>query len=59
MEEFLRLWKVFFLHIVLGGVHQGRNGIFADYRLRICATIRDYGMRDRDQAPPDSQQANG
>ena len=35
---------------------QGREGIFKDYRLRICATIRDYGMRDREQAPPDSQQ---
>ena len=35
---------------------QGRHGIFHDYRLRICATIRDYGMHNRDQAPSDSQQ---
>jgi heme-degrading monooxygenase HmoA len=29
----------------------GRAGIFADYRLRIAAVIRDYGMDDRDEAP--------
>lgn len=34
---------------------QGRHGIFADYRLRIAAVIRDYGMTDRDQAPTDSR----
>lgn len=34
---------------------QGRNGIFADYRLRIAAVVRDYGMHEREQAPPDSR----
>ena len=30
----------------------GRDGVFADYRLRVAAVIRDYGMRERrDQAP--------
>jgi heme-degrading monooxygenase HmoA len=33
---------------------KGRSGIFADYRLRIAATLRDYGMKDRAQAPADS-----
>jgi len=33
----------------------GRGGIFADYRLRIAAVTRDYGMNDREQAPPDSR----
>jgi heme-degrading monooxygenase HmoA len=32
----------------------GRNGIFADYRLRIGQVVRDYGMNDRDQVPEDS-----
>jgi heme-degrading monooxygenase HmoA len=32
----------------------GRAGIFADYRLRVVSVIRDYGPRDRDQAPPDA-----
>ncbi len=35
--------------------HAGRNGTFADYRLRIAGVIRDYGMADREQAPQDSR----
>lgn len=31
----------------------GRQGIFADYRLRIAAVVRDYGMHDRINAPED------
>jgi len=33
------------------GQTAGRSGIFADYRLRVAQVIRDYGFRDRDQAP--------
>lgn len=33
----------------------GRSDIFADYRLRVGAVIRDYGMAERDEAPLDSQ----
>ncbi|MBP2235372.1 heme-degrading monooxygenase HmoA [Sinorhizobium kostiense] len=33
----------------------GRSGVFADYRLRVAAVIRDYGLNDRDEAPPDSR----
>ena len=33
---------------------KGRAGIFANYRLRIAATIRDYGMNERAEAPADS-----
>ncbi|HBU97300.1 antibiotic biosynthesis monooxygenase family protein [Thalassospira lucentensis] len=33
---------------------EGRNRIFADYRLRVAAVIRDYGMTPRDQVPDDS-----
>lgn len=36
----------------------GRNGVFADYRLRIAGIIRDYGMFDRAQAPEDSRTAH-
>ncbi len=32
----------------------GRSGVFADYRLRVAAVIRDYGMHERDQTPKDS-----
>ena len=38
---------------------KGRGDVFADYRLRIAGVIRDYGMRDRAQAPKDSLSAHG
>ena len=43
-----------------GSVHRttqamGRGGVFADYRLRVAAVVRDYGLHDRAQAPADSQ----
>ncbi len=31
----------------------GRAGVFADYRLRIADVVRDYGMKEREQAPAD------
>jgi heme-degrading monooxygenase HmoA len=37
----------------------GRNGIFADYRLRVAEVLRDYGMAARAEAPQDSQQQHG
>ena len=38
----------------------GRAGIFRDYRLRVAAVVRDYGMNERrDEAPADSQRAYG
>jgi heme-degrading monooxygenase HmoA len=38
----------------------GRGGIFAGYRLRIAAVVRDYGMHERrEQAPPDSRERHG
>ena len=29
----------------------GRGGIFRDYRLRVAAVVRDYGMNERAEAP--------
>ncbi|MFI8615846.1 antibiotic biosynthesis monooxygenase family protein [Acidovorax sp. NPDC077693] len=37
----------------------GRAGIFADYRLRVAAVVRDYGLHDRAQAPADSRRVHG
>jgi heme-degrading monooxygenase HmoA len=37
----------------------GRGGIFADYRLRIAAVTRDYGMAERNEAPADSRAVHG
>lgn len=36
----------------------GRAGVFRDYRLRVADVVRDYGMRERDEAPPDSRNAH-
>ena len=37
----------------------GRGQVFADYRLRIAEVARDYGMKEREEAPRDSRQAHG
>lgn len=34
----------------------GRASVFQDYRLRVAHVARDYGMREREQVPDDSQQ---
>jgi heme-degrading monooxygenase HmoA len=36
----------------------GRDGLFADYRLRVATVLRDYGMNARGQAPADSRAAH-
>ncbi len=38
---------------------KGRGELFRDYRLRIAGVIRDYGMNDRTEAPPDSRVRHG
>jgi heme-degrading monooxygenase HmoA len=38
---------------------QGRAALFADYRLRIVGVVRDYGLREREQVPPDSRTVHG
>jgi heme-degrading monooxygenase HmoA len=38
---------------------RGREGIFASYRIRIAAVMRDYGMHERAAAPADSLTAHG
>lgn len=37
----------------------GRDSMFAGYRLRVAAVLRDYGMNDRAQAPDDSRTVHG
>lgn len=36
----------------------GRGGVFAAYRLRVAAVLRDYGMTEREGAPADSRAAH-
>jgi heme-degrading monooxygenase HmoA len=51
-EEAVRAWRTHALH--RGSQQEGRSAVFADYRLRVAAVLRDYGMFDRAQAPGDS-----
>lgn len=37
----------------------GRGGVFADYRLRVAHVLRDYGLHEREEAPPDSRAVHG
>jgi heme-degrading monooxygenase HmoA len=37
---------------------EGRSRIFRDHRLRIAHVVRDYGMSERAEAPPDSRTAH-
>ena len=52
-EEAVQGWRNFALHREIQA--EGRAWIFKDYRLRVAAVLRDYGLNERDQAPPDSQ----
>ncbi len=55
-EEAVRRWRTLAAHREAQA--RGRGGVFADYRLRVAAVLRDYGMRARDQAPADSRGAH-
>jgi heme-degrading monooxygenase HmoA len=56
-EEVVREWRNRAAHRAVQA--EGRAGVFHDYRLRIAGVTRDYGMNDRDEAPPDSRAAHG
>ncbi len=47
------------LHAHRGAQKRGREGVFSDYRLKVCHVMRDYGMFDREQAPRDSLAEHG
>jgi heme-degrading monooxygenase HmoA len=38
---------------------KGRAGVFSNYRLRVAAVSRDYGLSERAQAPADSVATHG
>lgn len=38
---------------------KGRDGVFANYRLRVATVVRDYGLQERTDAPDDSRAAHG
>jgi heme-degrading monooxygenase HmoA len=55
-EEAVRAWRNLPSHRATQGA--GRAGVFRDYRLRVAAVIRDYGLNERDEAPADSRAAH-
>jgi heme-degrading monooxygenase HmoA len=48
-EAAVARWREHEKHRVAQG--RGRGEIFADYRLRVAAVLRDYGMFERAEAP--------
>lgn len=55
-EDAVRRWRCHGMH--RSAQREGRSEILAAYRLRVATVIRDYGMDERDQAPPDSRTAH-
>lgn len=55
-EAAVAAWRALERH--RGAQEAGRGGIFADYRLRVAAVLRDYGMTRRGEAPDDSRAAH-
>jgi len=56
-EQAVRTWRATEGH--RAAQRAGRTGIFADYRLRVAAVARDYGLHDRSGAPEDSRTVHG
>ena len=47
-------WRNMEAHRMAQG--KGRKEVFQNYRLRVAAVLRDYGLNEREQAPQDSRQ---
>ena len=52
-EDAVRRWRTHAKH--RASQSRGRDGVFADYRLRVAAVLRDYGLNERAAAPDDSK----
>jgi heme-degrading monooxygenase HmoA len=52
-EASVKDWRCFAPHRAIQ--RAGRERIFSDYRLRVAAVIRDYGLHERAQAPADAE----
>ena len=55
-DEAVRAWRNLEGHRAAQA--RGRGGVFADYRLRVASVLRDYGLKERDEAPGDSRAAH-
>ena len=56
-EEALSKWRALPEH--RAAQTAGRDIHFSDYRLRVTSVIRNYGMTERAEAPPDSKHVHG
>lgn len=56
-EAALKTWRAHGRHQIMQKA--GRGGVFEDYRLRVSAVIRDYGMSERAEAPEDAVALHG
>ena len=56
-EDAVRRWRNVEEHRRIQAA--GREVMFADYRLRVAAVIRDYGKNERAEAPDDSRAMHG
>jgi heme-degrading monooxygenase HmoA len=56
-DEAVRTWRNVERH--RQAQKTGREGVLRDYRLRVAAVLRDYGMTERAEAPADSRAKNG
>ena len=56
-EEAVAKWRAVEAHRIAQA--NGREKLFLNYRLRVAGVIRDYGMHEREQAPPDNRAIHG
>ena len=56
-EAAVAQWRAIETHRIAQA--RGREKLFLDYRLRVAAVIRDYGMNEREQAPADNRAIHG
>jgi heme-degrading monooxygenase HmoA len=54
-EAAVRAWRNHGGH--RAGQREGREAVFAGYRIRVAQVLRDYGLHERDEAPSDSRAA--
>jgi heme-degrading monooxygenase HmoA len=55
-EQAIQRWRQLEAHRTAQA--RGRGGVFKDYRLRVAAVMRDYGMFEREQVPGDSRRVH-
>lgn len=55
-EQAIQKWRELEKHRTAQA--EGRKRVFSEYRIRVASVVRDYGMYERGEAPPDSRAAH-